>query len=100
MRSPSSSTKRMQSWPPSPAHVILTKSFAAGVRRAGDADFFRAGDAGFFRAGDADFFRAGDADFADVFRADLRGGIHPLRGGCTLSLFLRCRCRCRCLLCH
>ncbi len=98
MRSPSSSTKRMQSWPPSPAHVILTKSFAAGVRRAGDADFFRGGDADFFRAGDADFFRAGDADFADAFRADLRGGIHPLRGGRTLSLFLRCRCRC--LLCH
>ena len=38
MRSPSSSIRRIQSWPPSPSHVICTKSFAAGVRRFGDAD--------------------------------------------------------------
>ena len=43
----------MQSCPPSPAHVILTKSFAAGVRRAGDGDF----------------------DLRADFRADFRGGI-------------------------
>ena len=38
MRSPSSSIRRIQSWPPSPSHVIRTKSFAAGVRRFGDDD--------------------------------------------------------------
>lgn len=39
IRSPSSSIRRIQSCPPSPFHVILTKSFATGVRGAGDDDF-------------------------------------------------------------